>query len=318
MRGLARLLAAIALIAHCVWAGGATRAGELAQTGWEAFKAGRIEEAKRAFLEAARLEPANAFYAVCLGQIYLNSGSPKLAIPQLRKALHVFPRDFDVLYTLAQAYQNTDDDLNALKLLQGSQPPEPLRLAWRFSEGFSLFRLGRTETAESVFRQLLGNESVRAPATFFIANCFFARSQFEQALSYYKSAISLGDVPGNKALNSYYYNLGLTLYQLHRFREAADAFRHSIERFSKDPLPWLFLGRCETELGNFSQAIEAYESAIKAGPEFRLAYYQLARLHAEHGEKNRAEQLFEKVAELRMQELLQEQDLARRLKLTPR
>lgn len=77
----------------------------------------------------------------------------------------------------------------------------------------------------------------------------------------------------------------------------------------------MFLGRCETELKHFPEAIQAYEAAIKNGPEFRLAYYQLARLHSEHGDAKRAEQLFEKVAELRKQELDKEEELGRRLKL---
>lgn len=314
---LSAVAASILLVAtQTLLAEDPSRAKELAVRGWKAFEAGRLLEAKKALLEATKIDPSNASYAMALGQVYLSSGSPKLAIPQLQKALSALPGDFDVRYTLAQAYQKTDDDVRALKFLEGDLPPEPLRGPWRFSQGFSLFRLGRPDAAEPVFRELLSDEKMQAPASFFIANCYFAQSQYEQAVRYYKQAIAVGNVPDNRGLNAYYYNCGLTLYQLQRFAEAAEAFRNSIQRYSKDPLPWLFLGRCETELGRFQQAIAAFESSIKANPKFRLAYFQLARLQVQHGDKQRAEELFQKVEELRKQELQQEEELARRLKLT--
>ena len=228
------------------------------------------------------------------------------------------PADFQTRFAEAQAYQRADQDLKALSVLEGSQPPPPLRDPWKMTQAFSLFRLGRLERAEKVFRELLRNPDLRAPANFFVANCIFARGHYVDSLPYYEAALKAGNVPGNRALNAYYYNQGLAYYQLHRFREAAGAFQNSIDLYAQDPLPWLFLGRSQTELGDYAAAIEAYESAIRMRTDFRLAYYQLARLHAEHGDKQRSEELFVKVNELRRQELDEEQLLARRLKLSGR
>lgn len=225
------------------------------------------------------------------------------------------PADFKTRFAQAQSYQKADEDLKALSVLEGTPPPPPLRDPWKLTQAFSLFRLGRLERAEKVFRELLSNPELRAPANFFVANCIFARGRYADSLPYYEAALAAGHVPGNRALNAYYYNQGLAFYQLRRFGEAAGAFRNSIDLYAQDPLPWLFLGRSQTELGDFAAAIEAYESAIRARADFRLAYYQLARLHAEHGDKKRSEELFAKVNELRKQELDEEQDLARRLKM---
>lgn len=228
------------------------------------------------------------------------------------------PADFNTRYAQAQSYQKADQDLKALAVLEGALPPPPLRDPWKLTQAFSLFRLGRLERAEKVFREILGNPELGAPANFFVANCIFARGRYADALPYYEAAVAAGRVPGNRALNAYYYNQGLAFYQLRRFTEAAQAFRNSIDLYALDPLPWLFLGRSQTELGDFAAAIEAYESAIRVRDDFRLAYYQLARLHAEHGDKKRSEELFAKVSELRQQELEEEQLLARRLKLSGR
>jgi tetratricopeptide (TPR) repeat protein len=228
------------------------------------------------------------------------------------------PVDFQTRFAQAQSYQRADNDLKALSVLEGPPPPPPLRDPWKLTQAFSLFRLGRLDRAEKVFRELLSNPELRAPASFFIANCIFARGRYADSLPYYEAALTAGHVPGNRALNAYYYNQGLAFFQLHRYREAAEAFRNSSDLYAQDPLPWLFLGRSQAELGDFAAAIEAYESAIRVRGDFRLAYYQLARLHAEHGDKTRSEELFEKVKALREQELDEEQLLARRLKLSGR
>jgi tetratricopeptide (TPR) repeat protein len=226
--------------------------------------------------------------------------------------------DFKTRFAQAQSYQKADDDRKALRVLEGPAPPPPLRDPWKFTRAFSLFRLGRLDAAEAVFRELLSHPDLRAPANFFVANCIFARGRYADSLPYYQAAVAAGQVPDNRALNAYYYNQGLAFYQLHRFPEAAEAFQNSIDLYAQDPLPWLFLGRSQTELGDFAKAIESYESAIRVRADFRLAYYQLARLHAEHGDNKRSEELFARVAELRKQELDEEQQLARRLKLSGR
>ncbi len=292
------------------------RAAELTSSGWRAFEQGHIAEAETALAEAARLEPANPSIALALGQVYLGAGKPKSAIPLLERAARGLNNPSDIRFTIAQAYQALDRDAEALAALAGPAPPPPLREPWEFTRGFSLFRLGRIDAAEAGFRSLLRSELMRAPANFFVGNCLYARGRYAESLPYYEKAIAEGDRPDNKALNAYLYNQGLALYQLRRFEPAAEVLRRSIGRYSKDPLPWLFLGRCETELGQFSEAIEAFESAIRLQPDLRLAYYHLARLHAQHGDKVRAEQLFQKVAGIRQQELEQEEQTARRLKLS--
>ena len=297
-------------------AGESRRAEELAALASKAFESGDLVEAKRALLQALDIDPDNPYYATALGEVYRTLGKADLAIAQLEKALRVLPGEFRIRYTLAQAYQNTDDDAKALEVLEGFQPPDSLRGPWTFTQGFSLFRLGSLEAAETKFHDLLHNDLIQGPANFFVANCHFARHQFADALHYYEKAIALGNVPENRLLNAYWYNYGLAFYHLGRFRRCAGAFRESIQLHSHDPLPWLFLGRCEAESGNFKEAIVAFETLIKGDPDFSPAYFQLARLHVEYGDKQRAKELFQKVADLKKREVQQQEQLSYQLKLT--
>lgn len=291
------------------------QAAELAASGWQHFEAGRLAEAERDLAEAAKLAPANASIALALGQTYLSAGKPKLAIPQLEKAARGLGSPPDVRFTLAQAYQTNDDDAKALQTLAGEPPAGQLYAPWVFTRGFSLFRLGRYDSAETTFRLLLKFPEMQAPAQFFLANCAYARGKYAESVPLYDKAIAAGDSPSNRALNAYFHNRGLALYELRRFDEAAGSFRQSIERYGRDAMPFLLLGRCQTELGQHKEAIATLEKAIELQPGFRLAYYQLARLHMQHGDKQRGQEYFQKVAELRGQELAKEEDMARRLKV---
>ena len=294
-------------------AGESKRAEELAALALKAFQSGHPAEAERALLQALDIDPDNPYYATALGEVYRTLGKPGLAIAQLEKALSVLPGESEIRYTLAQAYQNIDEDAKALEVLEGFQPPESLRGPWMFTQGFSLFRLGRFEAAETVFLDLLGSDLTQGSANFFVANCHFARNQFEQALLYYEKAIAVGNVPENKLLNAYWYNYGLTLYHLGQFDRCTEAFRESIQLHPHDSLPWLFLGRCEAKSGNFQEAITALEKLVKEDPDFGPAYFQLARLHAQHGDKQRSRELFQKVRDLQGQ---RQEELSYQLKLT--
>ena len=59
------------------------------------------------------------------------------------------PADFKTRFAQAQSYQKADDDLKALRVLEGPAPPPPLRDPWNFTRAFSLFRLGRVDAAEA-------------------------------------------------------------------------------------------------------------------------------------------------------------------------
>ena len=294
-------------------------AARFAAEGVKAFERGQYQKAAEALSKAVNIEPSNAYYSMALGQVYLSAGEPKLAIPFLKRSLTSLPGDFDIRYALAQAYQNLDDfrdDLEALKVLEGELPPEPLKGPWLFLKGFGLFRVGQYDNAEPIFEGLLAYKDMEAPASFFLANCKFGKNRYAEALPLYEKAIRLGSVPDNKALNAYFYDYGLALYRLRRFGEAAEAFRRSIHLFPEDRLPRFFLARCETELGNTKEGAAIYESLIDKFPDFDVAYFQLAKLYAQQGDKKRAEELYRKDASIKKKHAEEaEQRLVNELKL---
>jgi predicted Zn-dependent protease len=272
---------------------------ELAAAAAEAFERGRAEEAIQLLQAALKSEPGNSTYAAALGQIYLSTGKAELSVPLLRRALAAVPSDLDIRLALAQGLQNLGKDLEALRTL-GRRPPDgPTTAIWSFLRGFSLFRIGSTTEAAKLFTALLAYPDMRAPAHFFLGNCKYVETDLAAAVPEFEAAIREGNVPGNKALNAYYYNYGLTLFRLGRYGDGAEAFRHSIERFSSDPLPHFYLARCLSETNAHEEAIAILEQMVAQHADFPPALYQLARLHASHGDAARARELFQRYSLLR-------------------
>ena len=267
----------------------------------------RLEQAESLLKPLVRADPNNPKYLFELGDVYLLMGRPGQAITILQKSLHLMPGNWDARMALAQAYQKRNDDAGALRALGKTPPAGPKAELWTFARAFSLLRLGDVNAALPLFRQLLDNKKMRAPANFFVANCYSGLVQYQAALPYYEAAIEFGQSRSNKALNVYYYDYGLTLFKLGRYQASRDAFEKSIQRFANDPLPWYYLGRCEAQLEHFEKARDSFKAAIKMDHSFNPAYYRLARLYAAHGDKKKAQEFYSKVSNELQQQLVESQ-----------
>ena len=276
--------------------GQAKSGADAAARALQAIEQGRLGEAETLLETAVEAEPDNPNYAYALGNVFMLEGKPKQAIPPLQKCLRLAPGDWDARIALAQAYQKVDADADALRTLGTVPPPGDRAAVWQFTRAFSLYRLGDAAGAAPLFKQLLQNREMQAPANFFLANCYSQMTRYEDALGYYRTAIASGGGTQNKALNIYYYNYGLTLFKLGRYPAARDAFEGSAQRFAGDPLPWYYLGRCEVQLGETDRARADFEIAIAKDDSFNPAYYQLARLYASQGDNAKAQELYGKVS----------------------
>jgi predicted Zn-dependent protease len=288
-----------------------------ASAGWTAYEEGRFKDASSLLEEAVKQSPGNADYVAALAEVDSRLGQPDAAIKLLKRAVLLKPGDSEFRLDLAQLLQMKENDQGALEVLQGRPNPQ-LADPWHFSRGFSLFRLGRLAAAFKEFELVVQKPQFTAPASFFLGNIAYMQGQFTQAEPYLAAAVDLGNVRSNKAYNVYTYDYGLVLFKLEKFPEAAQQFRTSIAQYDADPLPWMFLGRCEEEMGNYSEAITLLETSTQKDSGFQLADYELARLQQRHGDPKRAEELFKKISEMKQEDVNREQERAMRLKAAPR
>jgi Tfp pilus assembly protein PilF len=288
-----------------------------AVAGWKAYEEGQLNDAQKLLEEAVSHAPTVADYQAALAEVDSKLGQQDKAIQHFRKAILLKPSDTEFRLDLAQILQKSGNDQEALRTLQIAHPNPELADAWHFSRGFSLFRLGSFAPASDEFKLLVQKPQFRASASFFLGNIAYTQGRFAEAEPYLAKAVELGNVEGNKAYNVYAYDYGLVLFKLGKYAEADRQFTASIAHYDKDPLPWMFLGRCEEEMGNYSQAIAMLENSIKTDPTFQLSYYELARLQQRHGDPKRAAELFEKIGEMKKEEVQREEDRATKLKAVP-
>lgn len=283
---------------------------KMASAGWQAFQAGHAITAKDYFAEAVHLSPAQPQYRVALAEIEWSLGERRLAISQLEIALKLDPSDIAIRSRLAKMYELQNEDLQVIRVLSAPDPPEPTRAIWRFSRGYSLFRLGRLAAARREFLPIATYPNFEAPVNFFLGRIAYMQNRFEEALPYFARALQIGDPSSNRKLSSYAYNYGLSLFKLGRYAEANSEFALSTEQYALEPLAWMMRARCDEQLSNYQAAIDEYEKSININPNFELSYYHLARLHQRYGDPHRANELFSRLAELRRNDLKEAQSRA--------
>lgn len=286
-----------------------------AAAGWAAYESGQFQEAKALMLRAVTMNPKHADYQAALGAIELKTGERADAIRHLKTAIQLNPSDAEYRLRLASVYQAADDDRDALLVLRAGEVAGDLRPAWHFTRGFSLFRIGRFQAARNEFELLAADPGFIAPANFFLGNIAFSENRFQDAVQYFDQAVRSGDTPANTAYNAYTYNYGLALFRLGKYQEAEEQFRASVARYDRDPLPWMYIGRCEQELQNYKSAIDMLERSMQIDPNFGLAYYELARLQQKYGDPARAAQLFDAIGRMKQEEIAAEEKRAAKLKV---
>jgi len=295
-----------------------TSPAQLAAEGWSAFGQGRLDDAKQLLDRAVSLDPTDADYQAALAEVDSRMGQQADAIEHFRKAIALSPSDAEFRLDLAQILQTENKDQEALRVLQVAHPGAGLADQWHFSRGFSLFRTGRFPEASAEFKAVVDQPGFKASASFFLGNIAYSQNEFEQAAQYLATAVELGNVATNRAYNAYTYDYGLTLMKLGRYQDAAAQFKASIERYDRDPLPWMFLGRCDEQMGDYPAAIEMLETSIRKDPSFQLSYYELARLQQRHGDPQRAAELFRKIGTMKEEEITAEENRAMKLRTEAR
>src|SRR5262249_42876672 len=118
-------------------------------------KAGRAEEAIRAYRQARRLAPDDARAPVAASELLLTRGEADAAIRLLEPALARMPDDSGALNSLAVLYarkQRFDDALSLLSKAVRISPDYPL--SW-LNLGVALEAKGDRQGAEAAYRQAL-------------------------------------------------------------------------------------------------------------------------------------------------------------------
>jgi Flp pilus assembly protein TadD len=92
--------------------------------------------------------------------------------------------------------------------------------------------------------------------------------------------------------------LGVALYQLGKWRQAAEALREAVARLPDQPAPYVNLGSALWQSGDARGAEAAYAAGLKAAPDSPELNYNLGMLRLGSGRDREGRLLLEKAGRL--------------------
>jgi tetratricopeptide (TPR) repeat protein len=190
--------------------------------------AGRYEEAKRAYLQAIRLDGSSPLARIGLGELLMAEGHPEQAVDEYAFVLRRCPAMAAAHLGIGHALACMGRNAEALEAYERALTFAPKRPEAEFAAGFVLVRLGRLEDAERRYRRVL-----------------MLRPDFAAA----------------------WMNLGCLLREEGREAHAEAALRRAVELRPEMSVGWLNLALLKREQRIFNEAEAHLERAFALDPE---------------------------------------------------
>jgi tetratricopeptide (TPR) repeat protein len=196
----------------------------------------KTREAEKQFREAQALDPASYDTNHNLGEFYIQVGDIASAIPFLKQAQELEPAAYNNSYDLALAYERSgglDEARSQLqKLIASDDAAELHSLLGEVEE-----RAGNYVASASQYEQAARMEPNEENILDWGSE-FLLHQTFEPAVEVFKAG--LARLPHSAKLLD---GLGIALYGLDRYDDAARAFFQASDLNPSDHLPLTFLGR---------------------------------------------------------------------------
>jgi serine/threonine-protein kinase len=248
-----------------------------------------IEHARGACSDAVALGNAGADGHICLGTLAQETGNQTEAVSEFQKALQLEPANDRASIGLAKAYEKLNQPEKAEAAYKQAIALRPNY--WRGYDqlGGFYFRTADYPKAEQMFRIATEKDpqSFRSYSNLAAALSFQAKdSEAVDALNRSIALHPTGDA---------YLNLGVALFKLRRFDEAAEDFRRSIQFAPDDYSRWSALADAEyygghrvQGTGDYKKAVELATEQLKASPNDATILGDLANAYSMIGDSSNA------------------------------
>jgi tetratricopeptide (TPR) repeat protein len=196
----------------------------------------KTREAEKQFREARALEPASYDTNHNLGEFYIQAGDIASAIPFLKRAQELEPAAYSNSFDLALAYERSG------RLAEARSQLQQLIASHDAAELHSVLgeveeRAGNYVASAAQYEQAARLEPNEENIVDWGSE-FLLHQTFEPAVEVFKAG--LARFPQSAKLSD---GLGIALYGLDRYDDAARAFFQASDVNPSDPLPLTFLGR---------------------------------------------------------------------------
>jgi len=237
-------------------------------------------QAEVLFRRVVQVMPEFAPGRAHLGLLYLQTGRPQEAVPQLREALRLDPTRTDVAGALVHILQDQSQTVidsgdlgKALTLLNEARGYAPDNADLQFGFGMLALRLSLQQDAIEAFQRTLQLRKSDPLALYNLGRAFMGLSKFDDARQQFEEYVNLrpGDPSGHCSL-------GMTLAALEHAREARAEFERSIELLPAQTESYYRLGLLELESRDFEAASSNLRQALDREPTHAPALTALGKV----------------------------------------
>jgi tetratricopeptide (TPR) repeat protein len=246
------------------------------------------DEAAYAFAKAAELKPSSVDAHLLLGLTHGIRGRIREEIAALERVIDAQPENVDALLLLALAYGLEGDTSSELARIQDALELKPIDATAHYFYGLALSRQERYDDAISEYRKAisLGFDSA-ADAHLALGMTYQAGGAVENAL------VSLRNALQQQTEFPYdcHYHLGLALAAKGMWQEARGELSQAVQARPSNAAAGYFLGAVELTLGNHAAASSEFTRIVELGDaEYApQAHIQLALIKLKQGESGLAE-----------------------------
>ena len=225
-------------------------------------KAGRLDDAERAYRQILAVEPDNFDCLHLLGLIFHHRGQFAAAVDQFDLALRRDPNSVMALNNRGLSLRRLRRFDEALANYDRALVLQPDYTDALCNRGVTLYEMGRFAEAVASYDRALTLQPNNADVHFNRGNALHELKRFDEALSSYDRALALR--PDFTAAQA---NRANPLHALRRFEEAVAAYDHMLALQSEAAAVHYNRGNALHELKRFDEALSSYDHALTLQPD---------------------------------------------------
>lgn len=264
---------------------------------------GKLKESLLILQNLEKLEPDNAEVFLTIASIFSQLRDHSKAIKYFEKALDIerMNGDFDqeshdIMLDLALEYENNNDFLGAIKILEQVLEVAPDNESAIYEIAFCYERIGDFDKCISYYEQYIDNHPYSFTAWYNLGNIYFLKKNIDKALWAYDYSIII-----NENFSSAYFNMGNTLMQVDRFDDAISAYKKCLDIDKEDDLALCYLGEALERKGDLENALKHYKLAVKHNPDLADAYVGIGIVKDLMGKTSLSISYFQKAIQIQPQ-----------------
>jgi tetratricopeptide (TPR) repeat protein len=215
------------LIAAAATRGEPADAREYREQGEAHYKAGRHDEAIKAFTESLKLKPEQPMIHFNLGVIYGELSRYDEAIKAYQDAVRI-KADYPLAYfNMGNAYLDKGDYEKAVEAYQQASQLESIKPMAYYNMGVAYVELGRQDEAIRAFKEATSLSPEYAAAYYNLGITYGTAGQHKEAVEALKQALRLTEKSADAQFtpDEAHFNLGLVLLKLGMKREATEQYQ---------------------------------------------------------------------------------------------